>query len=193
MNNEHLPSPASPITLVISELVQPSQIRNYEAWAAGINQAVQQFEGFLGVDVIRPREHDYPEYVIILKFDNYHHLRIWLTSASYREWIAKSEPFIIRRSRQQLPSGVEVWFNLPADRASTSSQPAYYKKVILGVLSVYPLILLANWLLGPILQGFPPLLGLLISVTFVSALLTYPVMPWLTQLLSFWLYPLPRK
>lgn len=193
MSDEHLPSPTGPITLVISELVQPNQIRHYEAWAAGINQAVQQFEGFLGVDVIRPREHDYPEYVIILKFDNYPHLRIWLASASYRQWIAKSEPFIIRRSRQQLPSGVEVWFNLPASQSPALSQPAYYKKVILGVLSVYPLILLANWLLGPFLLGFHPLLSLLISVIFVSALLTYPVMPWLTQLLNFWLYPSRSK
>ncbi len=193
MQDAPLSSPSGPITLVISEVVNLSKIYDYEAWAKGINQAARQFEGFLGVDVIRPREHDYPEYVIILKFDNYHHLRVWLASASYREWIRKSESFIVRRSRQQLPSGVEVWFNLPTDRVSTSSQPAYYKKVILGVLSVYPLILLANWLLGPLLQGFPPLLGLLISVIFVSAFLTYPVMPWLTQLLSFWLYPSARK
>jgi len=191
-------SPATgPVTLVISEMVKPDQIRDYEAWVAGINQAVQQAEGFLGVDVIRPREHGYPEYVIIVKFDHYPHLRTWLASATYQAWIKKSEPFIVSRSRQQLPSGVEIWFNLPPSRytfgvaklSSALSQPPYYKKVVLGVLSVYPLILLADWLLGPLLQGIPPRLGLLISVIFVSALLTYPVMPWLTQSLSFWLYP----
>ncbi|PSN11398.1 antibiotic biosynthesis monooxygenase, partial [filamentous cyanobacterium CCT1] len=64
-----------------------------------------------------------------------------------------------------------------------------YKQVVLGVLAVYPLILLANTLLGPLLVGLPPLLALLISVIFVSALLTYPVLPWLSKGLGFWLYP----
>jgi antibiotic biosynthesis monooxygenase (ABM) superfamily enzyme len=65
--------------------------------------------------------------------------------------------------------------------------------VILGVLAVYPLILLANWLLDPFLKGFHPLVSLFISVLFVSALLTYPVMPWLTRLLNFWLYPSVKR
>lgn len=67
--------------------------------------------------------------------------------------------------------------------------PPYSKQVVLGVLAVYPLILLANALLGLLLGGLPPLLGLFILVVFVSALLTYPVMPWLSKGLGFWLYP----
>ncbi|MBI4780429.1 MAG: antibiotic biosynthesis monooxygenase [Oscillatoriophycideae cyanobacterium NC_groundwater_1537_Pr4_S-0.65um_50_18] len=187
-------SPSSePITLVISEVVQPDRIQEYEDWTRGINHAAQQFEGFLGVEVIRPRDHIYPEYVVIVKFDNYVHLRIWLTSSLYRQWMAKSRYLISKRSHQQLPNGIELWFTLPTDSSPTSSQPAYYKKVILGVLAVYPLILLANVLLNPILSGLPSLLGLLISVTFVSALLTYPVMPWLTKILRSWLYPAAQR
>ncbi|HEY9631145.1 MAG TPA: antibiotic biosynthesis monooxygenase [Coleofasciculaceae cyanobacterium] len=187
-------SPSSePITLVISEVVQPDRIQEYEDWTRGINHAAQQFEGFLGVEVIRPRDHIYPEYVVIVKFDNYVHLRIWLTSSLYRQWMAKSRYLISKRSHQQLPNGIELWFTLPTDSTPVSSQPAYYKKVILGVLAVYPLILLANVLLNPILSGLPSLLGLLISVTFVSALLTYPVMPWLTKILRLWLYPAVQR
>jgi antibiotic biosynthesis monooxygenase (ABM) superfamily enzyme len=43
------------------------------------------------------------------------------------------------------------------------------------------------------LQGLPALLSLLISVTFISALLSYPVMPYATKLLAFWLYPSSSK
>ncbi|MBE9112840.1 antibiotic biosynthesis monooxygenase, partial [Nodosilinea sp. LEGE 07298] len=71
--------------------------------------------------------------------------------------------------------------------------PPYYKQVVLGVLAVYPLILLANGLLGPLLIGLPPLLALFISVIFVSALLTYPIMPWLSKGLAFWLYPKAQR
>lgn len=183
-------SPSDPITLVISEVVKPDQIQAYEAWVSGINHAAKQVEGFLGVDVIRPRDHDYPEYVVILKFESYKRLRCWLASPTYKEWMAAAGDFFVSRSYQKKPTGMELWFSLPAQSGSGALQsPPYYKKVVLGVLGVYPLILLANALLGPALKDWPYLLGLLFSVTVVSALLTYPVMPWLTQALGFWLYP----
>jgi antibiotic biosynthesis monooxygenase (ABM) superfamily enzyme len=108
-------------------------------------------------------------------------------------WIDNSRDLIAARSYQELPTGIELWFDLSNRLSREIPQVAYYKSVIVGVLSVYPLILLANALLGPLLAPLPPLLGLLISVTFVSALLTYPVMPWLTMLLRGWLYPSIRR
>ncbi len=187
---EAIQSQSGPITVVISEVVDPQQVPAYEAWTKGINQAASQFDGFLGVEVIRPRDHDHPEYVVIVKFATYDHLRDWLISPIYREWLDKSYGLIATRSQQHLPHGLELWFTLPKVRSELRiSHPPYYKKVILGVLAVYPLILLSNQLLGPLLEGLPPLLAMLISVTFVSALLTYPVMPWLSKGLSFWLYP----
>jgi uncharacterized protein len=186
---DRLPEMQDPITMVISEIVEPDQIQKYEVWAKDINHAAQQFDGFLGVEVIRPRDHDHPEYVVIVKFDNYLHFRNWSTSPEYQMWIDKSRDLIAARSYQELPTGIELWFNLPNRLKRKIPRAAYYKSVIVGVLAVYPLILLANALLGPFLKPLPSLLGLLISVTFVSALLTYPVMPWLTTLLSGWLYP----
>lgn len=188
-----MPPPPGPITLVISEIIDPSQVLAYENWTKGINYDASQFEGFLGVDIIRPRDHNNPEYVVIVKFDTYAHLRCWMVSPTYHQWIEQSYGLISARSQQHLPSGLELWFTLPKHRSETRSQPSYYKKVVLGVLAVYPLILLSDLLLGPVLGGLPPLLSLLISVVFVSALLTYPVMPWLTKWLEFWLYPKPRR
>lgn len=187
---------SGPVTLVISEVVEPSKMAAYEAWTKGINHDARQFEGFLGVEVIRPRDHDHPEYVVIVKFETYEHLRCWLISPTYLDWMEQSYGLIAARSQQQLPSGLELWFTLPhahSEMRSPLPSPPYYKQVVLGVLAVYPLILLANGLLGPLLVGLPPLLALLISVIFVSALLTYPVMPWLSKGLGFWLYPKARR
>ena len=178
-----------PITLVISEVVEPNLIEDYETWTKEINHAAQQFDGFMGVEVIRPRDHQHPEYVVIVKFDNYEHCKTWLTSSVYQQGMQKAKKFISQRSQQYQPNGLELWFTLPKSKSSNSLQPAYYKQVIIGVITVYPLILLAKLVLSPFLQGLPELLALLISVIFVSALLTYPVMPYLTKVLSFWLYP----
>ncbi len=191
------PQPQSgPVTLVISEVVEPSKVDDYEAWTKGINRDARQFDGFLGVEIIRPRDHAHPEYVVIVKFESYDRLRRWLMSPTYRTWMDQSYGLIAARSQQQLPSGLELWFTLPQARLGSIAplpSPPYYKQVVLGVLAVYPLILLANRLLGPLLGKLPPLLGLFISVIFVSALLTYPVMPWLSKGLEFWLYPTGRK
>jgi uncharacterized protein len=184
---------SDPITLAISEIVLPTRIDEYEAWTKGINQSAQQFEGFVGVEIIRPRDREYLEYVVIVKFDNYANYKNWITSPVYQKWMAQSREFVSGRSHQQLPTGLELWFTLPRNRLHNPPQPAYYKQVILGVVTVYPLILLSNLLLDPFLKGVPSLLSLLISVTFVSALLSYPVMPYLTKALSFWLYPSSRR
>jgi antibiotic biosynthesis monooxygenase (ABM) superfamily enzyme len=185
---------SDPITLVISEVVEPSLVEEYEAWTKEINQSAQQFEGFMGVEVIRPRNHHYLEYVVIVKFDNYDHCKNWLSSPIYQQWIHRSKQFISKRSQQHLPNGLELWFTLPKSTLPHPPQPEYYKQVIIGVVTVYPLILLANLLLNPLLKGIPDVLGLLISVIFVSTLLTYPVMPYITKLLEFWLYPsTPRR
>jgi antibiotic biosynthesis monooxygenase (ABM) superfamily enzyme len=187
---EEIQQHSAPITLVISEVVEPSQVAAYEAWTKGINRDASRFDGFVGVEVIRPRDHGHPEYVVIIRFETYNHLRDWMMSPIYRDWMDKSYGLIAARSQQQMPSGLELWFTLPKLRSGMRSpHPPYYKKVVLGVLAVYPLILLSNQLLGPLLAGLPPLLALFISVVFVSALLTYPVMPWLSAALGFWLYP----
>lgn len=183
---------SGPVTLVISEVIEASQVSAYEAWTRGINQDAQLFNGFLGVDVIRPRDHNHPEYVVIVKFNTYDHLRDWMISPTYRGWLEKSHGLINTRSLQHLPSGLELWFSLPKTYSEIGLRlphPPYYKQVLMGVLAVYPLILLANLLLEPLLRELPPLLALLISVIFVSALMTYPVLPFLSKAMGFWLYP----
>jgi uncharacterized protein len=184
---------SDPITLVISEVVEPHLIEEYETWTKGINQAAQQFEGFMGVDIICPRDHQYPEYVVIVKFDNYAHCKNWLASPVYQQWMQRSTEFISKRSQQHQPNGLEIWFSLPKSKSVSPTEPPYYKQVIIGVITVYPLILLSNLLLAPLLQGLPALLGLLISVIFISALMSYPVMPYTTKILAFWLYPAAQK
>jgi len=184
----------TPITLVISEIVELNRIDEYEEWTKGINHAAQNFNGFLGVEVIRPRVDGHPEYVVIVKFDNYDNFRNWMTSPIYHKWLESSSGLVSSRAVQELPDGLEMWFSLPNKKLRGNLEPPYYKKVVLGTLAVYPLILFANALLYPFTKDWNQFLGLFISVVLVSALLTYPVMPWLTKLLRFWLYPsLPRR
>lgn len=55
-------SPPEPATVVISEVVKPRAIAAYEEWCRDISRAAQHFDGFLGVEIIRPRDIYHPEY-----------------------------------------------------------------------------------------------------------------------------------
>jgi len=70
-----------PITVVSSEIVRPSRIDAYEEWVLEINEGTAQFEGYLGVDIIRPSHRTHPEYVAILRFTDYDALRAWEQSS----------------------------------------------------------------------------------------------------------------
>jgi len=63
--------------------------------------------------------------------------------------------------------------------------------VIIGTLVVYSLILFVKLLFRRLLNKLPFLPGLFLPVLIVSGLMTYFVLPWVTSLLDFWLFPLP--
>ncbi len=182
-----------PVTIVLSEIVQPNKIYEYEQWVSGINQAVSEFSGFEGVDVIRPRDPQHPEYVVIVRFNTPDTLKLWQESSVYRSWIKKSYEIVTRKSHTNVSNGLEMWFTLDKNIHPLSKSPAYYKLVILGILAVYPLVLLTNYLLYPVLRNVPYSLSVFISVFSICLLMTYPVLPWLERVLNFWLYPLSHK
>ncbi|MDB9494164.1 hypothetical protein PN441_00400 [Spirulina major CS-329] len=183
----------TPVTLVISEVVASDRIAEYEEWTKAINGAARSAPGFVGVEIIRPRDPNYLEYVVIVKFSAYRYLRAWVQSDTYRLWIRRADHLVRDRALQDQPDGIELWFTLPSNRIRDRPQPAYYKKVIIGMMAVYPLILLVDQVVGPFLTGLPPKVALLVSVLFVSALMTYPVMPLLTRWCDRWLYPPVRS
>lgn len=184
---------SKPVTVVISEIIKPSQIHAYEDWVKGINAAVMTFKGFLGVDVIRPRDHQHPEYVVILRFDKYENLEKWQTSNTCQYWLEKSDRIVTRESHAQPHTGLEHWFTLSSNVHHLNKPPAFYKLVVLGMLAVYPLVLFTNLILDPILKSVPYLAGVFISVLAICILMTYPVLPILERLLNSWLYPDVKK
>jgi hypothetical protein len=182
----------TPITMVISEVAKLDRLREYEEWANDLVRAVKTFEGFAGVDVIRPGDHSHPEYVLIIIFDGFDHLKSWQESQIFAELMAHSEELIVGEAQIQKASGLELWFTLP-DESRFMPRPAYYKMVIVSMIGVFSIVLLVNAVFGSLLDTLPYLLSLLISVTAVSALMTYPVMPYLTHWLNPWLYPTQKK
>lgn len=181
-------SSPEPVTVVFVRNVKPNRRNDFEEWAKGINQAVKGFEGYLGMDVIRPGDHSHPEYVIVLRFDEYEHLRAWMGSTEREVWVEKSEEMMIGETHIQEAHGFEPWFTLP-DHSTASAPPAKYKMALVTILAIYPPLLALSTILSSLLHGWPTALVILLNLLLLVPAMTYYIMPWMTRLFCFWLYP----
>ena len=177
-----------PVTTMFTDRVKPDKTDEYEAWSTGIHGDAKQFPGFLGVDVIRPKESSHPEYITLVKFNNCENLKRWKESSNLAKWLEPLPNLLISDTQAQERVGLELWFDRP-NIPLRPKEPPFWKQLVIGVVCVYPLILVLMWALGPVMEGLPWRIALLINVVILSALLTYPVMPWVTRLLRPWLYP----
>ncbi|MDB9529298.1 antibiotic biosynthesis monooxygenase [Oscillatoria sp. CS-180] len=176
-----------PVTAVISQQVKHNREADYERWTQRISATARQFPGHCGVTVIRPEAGICSEYVTILKFDCYAHLKGWLDSKERQRCLEEAKPLIANTSTVQILTGFETWFTLPNRKRQPA--PPRYKMAILTTLAVFGAVNLLNPLLLPLFSGLPRLLSSLIITYLVVLLLTYVVMPRLTKLFYRWLYP----
>jgi len=181
-----------PVTTMFTDRVKPGKTAEYDAWSAGINGDVKRFPGFVSVDVIRPEDGDHLEYITLVKFDSCENLKRWKESPNLAKWMKKLPNLLAGSSRTQERVGLELWFDRPSSSQSLK-EPPFWKRVVIGLVCVYPLILFLRWALEPLTAGFPSRVALLFQVVVLSSLLTYPVMPWVTRLLRPWLYPKSKR
>lgn len=148
-----------PVTAVISHRVRPGREQGYETWLKGVVAAAQGFPGHRGVSVIRPQDHQHPEYVSILHFDSYSHLKRWMDSSERQLWIARSRPrpLVTNNEEIQVLTGLETWFSLPT---VPRQSPPRYRMAIVTWLGVQLATSAAVIWLSPLLAQLPLLLSL---------------------------------
>jgi hypothetical protein len=176
------------VTAIISHFIRSGREQGYEEWLHGIATDAHQFKGHLGVNVIRPCDPTHPEYVAIVRFDHYNNLKTWLESSVRQEWLERLQPLIEKPETIQTLTGLETWFTLP--NKPMKAPPPRYKMAVVTWLGVFFTISILNRLLVPLLVGLPVLLRTLLVTGLTVALLTYVIMPRLTQLFRKWLYPI---
>lgn len=175
-----------PVTGVASRRVEPGREEEFEEWISGILDAVKDFPGYLGSDVLRPTSAEDGEYRILYRFDHASNLERWEASDERRRWLDRAEPLVQEQTVRRL-TGLETWFTLPS-RAGEPAPPRY-KMVVVTWMAVFPLATVLFMLLQPLLGGAPTVLRTLVFTLIMVTTMTYIVMPRMTRLFSFWLYP----
>ena len=84
-------------------------------------------------------------------------------------------------------TGLETWFTLPSKPGEPA--PPRYKMAVVTWIAVFPLASAIFAVTQPLLGGLPVVLCTLAFTLIMVTTMTYVVMPRMTRLFSFWLYP----
>lgn len=181
------PGKDPPVTAVASRRVKPGREEEFEEWVSRILAAAGEFPGYLGSNVIRPSGPDDDEFQIVFKFDHASNMKRWEESQERRLWLRKSRDLLVEKEKVRVLTGLETWFTLPSK--SGAPPPPRYKMAVVTWLAVFPTVLVIFTLFGPLLNLLPTVLRTLVFTLTMVTLMTYVIMPRMTRLFSFWLYP----
>lgn len=176
-----------PVTVDVIQSVKPGKEKEFETLLAQFIDAASQFTGYLGASVFRPSEQSDRDYRIIFKFDRLEHLQQWEHSPIRQKLLTQAKELTVDDGTFSIITGLETWFTLPARPGM--KPPPRYKMVVVSGVAIFGINQVLALLPAAWLEPIPPLLRLLILILITTTLMTYVVMPRLTKLLAWWLYP----
>lgn len=176
-----------PVTALIVRTIKTAKEKEYENWLAEMCEMAGGFQGFQGVSTIKPREVS-RENILIVRFDDYDHLRKYRDSPQRLGYLKKSGDFVNGEMAVHEMQGHETFFSLPAQSKAVAAPPKY-KTMLLTMLALYPPLVLITAFTAKLLPKLSrPLLQLLV-VLIIVPLMTYFLVPWINRLFRFWLVP----
>lgn len=184
------PPATEPITVVVARHVVPGLEADFEASFVGLQEAMERFPGFMGIRLIRPLAELQPEYVAIFSFASRADLDRWKQSPERQNWLERVMPFTAADIHMQHINGLQGLFTLP--HSAVTLAPPRWKMVVTVSVGLYPILLVTNYYITPLLAEWPLALRLIPITLFNITLMTYAIMPFLTWLLRDWLTPNPR-
>ena len=178
------------VTLVVARRVLPGREAEYERLLRVLHQQVHGTQGYLGTEVVHnSAEH---EYVSIVRFDSLANLRAWEASGQRERWQVELDGIVTGDATVRHAEGLEFWFEStePSVRAPSRHKMALVLVVVVAALSMVLVPLIAR-LVGHAPRFIRVTIGAIVQVV----LLTYVIMPRVTRLLAFWLFPsaAPRR
>ncbi len=180
-----------PVTLMVRRTPMQGKEREFEKVLVDTIHVALMFPGHLGVTVLSPDRGASGEYRLIVKFDSPENLRRWEKSPEAAHWFAKlaeleAKPVVFDRL-----CGLETWFALPQLKTGPAPivPPPRHKMAVVTLIGVLPTITVLLYLMAPLMMNLPLFARAFIIGPIMVLLMTYVIMPLLTQLFKRWLYP----
>ncbi len=176
---------SNPVTLAVTDHVPLAGKARYEELVEELHQLFQEQHGFLSVDIVRHNRPHQVEYTVLSRWSDGFAATVWRQDEAMRDKLAEIEAITGGTAQVVQAIGLGMWVDHAEGAAP--NLPSAWKRIALSVGAVYPMLMLLSGLFAPIIKGLPQYLQVLIIVIVLSALLTWPIMPWLSKALHPWL------
>lgn len=180
------PGAEGPVTVSISRRIKPGHEEDYEAWVHGIIEAASGFPGHQGVNILRPSGQTDGQYVLIYRYDNWANCENWERSKTRAAWVEKLGDMVEGESQMRRVTGLEFWFDLP--KVPAGKPPSQHKMALTLIAVVFVLVYPLQLIVLPLTADWPHWSRTLLIAVIQVVLMTYLVMPRVTNLLKGWLF-----
>ena len=181
-----------PLTVFAKHHVRPDALQDFEALirkATAIQK--ERFEGYLSSELIRPLSgSDSNEYVSIFRYDSYAHLKRFMDSKERQDLLEEARAFADRPPEYSFHA-MEHFFSIPPTTATVP--PAKWK-----LFFVFSAVVFAQQQWVPkvvdrvVPNNVPAKVNQLLTVMIIVSTALFLILPVVTRLLAFWLFPHER-
>ena len=162
---------------------------------AQFQQALREFlqtsfghGGVQGASMLTPPPgSDSREYGILRSFANEADRDAFYDSPMFKAWDERAKTLTEGEPVYRQLHGLEAWFRSP------HNPPPRWKMAVATFLGVFPVAMVLNLTLGPVIRSLPFLISNAVFNACVVALLTWVVMPLVTRILHRWLQATEEK
>ncbi|WP_191485648.1 antibiotic biosynthesis monooxygenase [Pseudomonas sp. FEN] len=175
----------SPVTMMVARRVADGRYQDMLAWLHEGELLATDFPGYLGSGVLAPPPGD-NEFQMIFRFSDALTLNAWEHSASRKAWLIRGND-LFAGPRERRVSGIDGWFG------AVGLRPPRWKQAVAIWLAFFPVSLLFNFGLGPLLAELNLAPRVLLSTLILTPLMVYFFIPLSTHLLAGWLHRTPTK
>src|SRR5437879_6462347 len=177
----------NPVSVSITRKVKAGCEADFERALHEFVQRSLSLPGQLGVHIMRPAPGSSSrEYGIIRKFPDRQALESFRMSPEYLEWNQLAVELTEGNGHVEELTGLESWFTMP--EAALRPLPKW-KMATATFLGVFPLAMLLNLTLGPVIGPWNFVLRNAVFNASIVVSLTWFVMPLMTRALHKWLHP----
>jgi len=174
-----------PVAMVFTHRVGKHKVEDYLAWRRKVIDAQAHFTGYLASEFFKPHGTFQNEWVDIVRYDSVGSLTRWMESKERQALLKELEPIVESTHAHQV-TGLEGWFALNRVPAATASAPPSWKQALAVLFALYPTVMVLTFL-NPLMHNLSLPVQMLIGNILSVALLTWLVMPRVSQFLNFWL------
>ncbi|MBE9139102.1 hypothetical protein IQ254_18200 [Nodosilinea sp. LEGE 07088] len=170
---------------------------DFRRWYDQLVAKASTFEGFTRTDLCPPLDcgDGIVKWHSIVHFSTPDDLNHWLKSSDRQHLLEQGRDTFLAYRYKSFTTGLEGWFSGQFGGAEQHSLgPPRWKQVLAVVLGLYPTIMIQSMVFDAlgIMQTWPMATALAANNLITSSILTWLVMPRVSQWLSFWLRPAYR-